>query len=105
MLYVSPSVERILGVGADEVLGSAQQEMHHADDLPRVKAAFLQARSTGRAQVEFRFRHGDGSWRWLDLTVTDLLADPHVEALVLTGRATTQRRPPEHAPRLNYAAQ
>jgi diguanylate cyclase (GGDEF)-like protein/PAS domain S-box-containing protein len=101
MIYASPSVERILGVGVDEVLGSAQTETHHPDDLPRVKAAFLQARSQGRATVEFRFRHRDGSWRWLDLTVTDLLADPDVEGLVLTGRDTTERRLAEEALRLS----
>ncbi|MBV8161723.1 MAG: PAS domain S-box protein, partial [Acidimicrobiia bacterium] len=96
-VYVSPSVRGILGLDPSDVLGSPQDRLHHPDDLPRVIDAFAVAMDIGRADVEFRIRHSDGSWRWLELTVTNLLLDPDVEGLVLTGRDITTRKQAEEA--------
>lgn len=52
--------------------------------------------------VEFRFRHRDGSWRWLEATGTNLLADPAVGGLVVNSRDVTERK--ESAGRLWHQA-
>src|SRR5438477_158112 len=80
-----------------DLLGAPQNQLHHPDDLPLVIDAFADAMQTGRAEVEFRVRHCDGSWRWLELTCTNLLHDPDVEGLVLTGRDITVRKRAEDA--------
>src|SRR5947209_7675094 len=85
-VYISPSVRGIVGIDAQDLLGSPQNQLHHPDDLPRVVAAFAEAMEAGRADVDFRVRHRDGSWHWLELTVTNLLHDPDVEVLVITWR-------------------
>src|SRR5438552_16520346 len=99
--YVSPSLKRLVGIDPIEVIGLANVDVHHPDDLPRVIEAFEQALTCGRADVDFRVRHRDGSWRWLELTVTNLLNDPDVEGFVLNGRDVTDRRRAEEALRVS----
>ncbi|MBV8296792.1 MAG: diguanylate cyclase, partial [Acidimicrobiia bacterium] len=100
-LYVSPSVRDIAGVDPEDVLEAPHNAVHHPDDFPRVVGAFDDAMQHGRADVHFRIRHRDGSWRWLELTITNLLHDPDVEGLVLTGRDVTERTLAEEALRVS----
>ena len=44
------------------------------------------------ASAEVRFRHADGSWRWMDLTLSNRLGDPNVRGLVANLRDATDRR-------------
>ena len=39
-----------------------------------------------------RWRHADGSWRWLESVRTNLLADPDVGAVVINSRDVTEQR-------------
>src|SRR5207248_4205220 len=96
-VYVSPSVRGIAGVDPREVLGAPQNQIHHPEDLPQVVDAFYKAVEGDQAQVESRVRHRDGSWHWLELTITNLLHDPDVEGMVLIGRDVTERKNAEDA--------
>jgi diguanylate cyclase (GGDEF)-like protein/PAS domain S-box-containing protein len=100
-LYVSPSVRTVIGANPAELVGSCDSGLHHPDDLPRVIDAFFDAVRDGRGEVDFRFRRLDGSWRWLQLTITNLLDDPDIEGLVLAGRDVTERKQAEEALRVN----
>jgi diguanylate cyclase (GGDEF)-like protein/PAS domain S-box-containing protein len=101
LLYVSPSVRGVAGVNPEDILGSSQNDMHHPDDLSRLIEAFSAAVRNGRAEVDFRFRHRDGSWRWLQTTIINLLDDPDVGGIVLAGRDVTERKQVEEALRVN----
>jgi PAS domain S-box-containing protein len=67
--YSSPSCQRILGHAAHEFLADADLLAHliHPDDLPRYlnhrQGTELQSAS---GALEFRVRHSDGSWRWIE---------------------------------------
>jgi PAS domain S-box-containing protein len=45
-----------------------------------------------RPLVEYRFRHKDGSWRWLESIGTNLLDDPDVGEFVVNSRDITERK-------------
>jgi PAS domain S-box-containing protein len=63
--YQSPSIERILGYGQDEMVGDKAFDYVHPDDLGKVERAFAEGLKDHlrRPSVEYRFRHKDGSWR------------------------------------------
>jgi PAS domain S-box-containing protein len=68
-VYVSPNVEAVLGYTPAEVLGTPSflTDIVHPDDLARQTAMLRQAAARGQhaAESEVRWRHRDGSYRWL----------------------------------------
>src|SRR2546421_5036079 len=77
LLYVSPSTTGLLGYKPDELVGRIAFEMIHPDDVEstmQVLAAIVQ--EPGKSvRDEFRARHQNGSWRWIEGIGTNLLAD------------------------------
>jgi PAS domain S-box-containing protein len=92
--YQSPPIARILGYGAEELVGRNAFDLVHPDDRAATWAAFAAAVADPACAptVEFRFRHQDGSWRWLESTVANLLADPDVAGVVVNARDVTERK-------------
>jgi PAS domain S-box-containing protein len=92
--YESPPIERILGYHREELLGRNAFELVHPDDRAATWAVFETALAdpTLVPTVEFRFRHSDGSWRWLEATGTNLLIDPNVGGFVVNSRDITERK-------------
>jgi two-component system, NarL family, sensor histidine kinase UhpB len=77
-VFYSPEWKRQIGYRDDEIANdfSEWQRRVHPDDLAPMQAkvqAFL-ANPVGRHETEFRFRHKDGSYRWI-YTHADVLRD------------------------------
>ena len=87
--YASPSHERVLGYGLEELVGQNAFSFIHADDLEKVRAAFVGA--DGATSLQSRFRHKDGSWRVLESFGRDLSHLPGVNGLVINSRDVTDR--------------
>ena len=93
--YQSPSVQSVLGRAAESYAGRTLSGIIHGDDLAAMRAVFHKVLAGGRgatAHVECRVRHADESWRDVDTTLTNLVEDPDVEAVVLNSRDVTVRR-------------
>ena len=88
--YASPSHERVLGYGLEDLVGQNVFTFIHADDLGSVRDAF--ARADGEASLECRFRHKDGSWRILESFGRNLSHLPGVAGLVVNSRDVTERK-------------
>jgi len=99
LLYASLAASSVLGYAPGESPGRATFELVHPDDLAQVHALFrdLVTRSAGATRAEFRVRHKDGSWRYLEATAIDRLDEPAVEAIVVTCRDVTDRRQAEES--------
>jgi PAS domain S-box-containing protein len=92
--YGSPTTARLLGFAPEELVGRNGFELVHPEDVEQAWCLFgrlLQAPG-GSNTAAYRFRHKDGSWRWLEVTGTNLLADPAVQAVVVNYRDVTERR-------------
>jgi PAS domain S-box-containing protein len=98
-LYASPAASRINGAPLHEFMGRNAFEIIHPDDQQRVGHAFQETqRTTGASTVcQFRLRHRDGSWRWIDAVATNRLEDPAIGAIVVNYRDITERKRAEEA--------
>jgi diguanylate cyclase (GGDEF)-like protein/PAS domain S-box-containing protein len=95
ILYESPSVRQTLGYEPRELVGRNAFEYVHEDDRQEVLEQFLELRSQGgerKRPVPFRFRHKDGSWRYLEGIGSNRLSNPSVRAVVVNSRDVTERR-------------
>ena len=97
--YASPSLGRILGYPPASCLGGSFFNWVHADDQHELLNEILETGrgSPGTRRVEFRIRHQDGSWRWIESTITRLTDAEEVETFVLNLRDVTERKESEAA--------
>jgi PAS domain S-box-containing protein len=92
--YVSPAVTRILGYDPDELVGHEGYEFVHPEDRKRNANAMERVLSdpSKSETVEVRFRHADGSWRWIEATMRNRLDDDVVDGILLSSRDITERK-------------
>ena len=68
--FVSQAAEGVLGYAPQELIGRKALDLTHPDDRPSVMAFFDQliaaGPSTRPSPYQFRGRHEDGTWRWLE---------------------------------------
>lgn len=96
IVYASPAMTRILGYGPDEALGLKGIDLIHPADHENVMAIRDGASQLGdTAGLRMRARHKDGSWRWLEGTVTNYLEDPSVRSRVYNLQDCTERKQTE----------
>ena len=92
--FVSPAVERVLGLAPDNLTGRSLLDWIHPDDQPRVRAFLTDM--LGREDVtlnsEWRIRHADGTWRHLETLATNLTRDPSLRGVLLNSRDITDRK-------------
>jgi PAS domain S-box-containing protein len=70
-LSINPAWTRLLGWSEDEIKSMHVSELRHPEDAPASIAARAQlAHGATTVRMENRFRHKDGSWRWLQWTMT-----------------------------------
>ncbi|MEP7355889.1 MAG: ATP-binding protein [Anaerolineales bacterium] len=91
--YASPASAGVLGIAPSELIGRNVFELIHPDDLPDVGSlmATLLDKPGGSVTAEYRMRHHDGTWRWVEGTGTNLLNEPGVQAIVANYRDITER--------------
>jgi diguanylate cyclase (GGDEF)-like protein/PAS domain S-box-containing protein len=75
---------RMLGFERDELIGRRALELVHPEDRSRAIDAWVELlqRPGGSTRVRLRHRHGDGSWRWLEVTDHNRLGDPFTPRVV-----------------------
>ena len=93
-LYNSPAYQKILGYGPEELAATPAMDQIHPDDYARVLEAAEKARNTGRGErLEYRIRHKDGSWRFIESTASAIRnQEGETDGLVIVNRDITQRK-------------
>jgi PAS domain S-box-containing protein len=93
LTYTSPAATGVLGYAVEDLVGRSMFDLLHPDDLPRIGAIFagLLEQPGATAAAEYRMRHQDGSWRWVEGTGTNLLAEPGVQGIVANYHDITER--------------
>jgi PAS domain S-box-containing protein len=95
--YLSPSITRLLGYRPEGLVGHSMLNLVHPDDQERIAGLFEQLVHAPGARItaEYRLRHADGSWRWIEGTGTNLLDEPGVQAVVVNFHDITKLKESE----------
>ncbi|MFC4062922.1 putative bifunctional diguanylate cyclase/phosphodiesterase [Planomonospora corallina] len=94
ILFISPSVERILGTPAETWIGGPVTRCTHPDDLPTLNELSRRLRQEPRATAtcQVRMRRADGTWRWLEIAGANRLDDPSIRGIVSNVRDVTETK-------------
>jgi diguanylate cyclase (GGDEF)-like protein/PAS domain S-box-containing protein len=92
--YQSPSATRILGYRPGSLEGQRITALVHSDDAEQALAMYtgVAFRAGLSVTTQWRVRHRDGSWKYLEVVANNLLSDPTVEGIVLTMRDVSERK-------------
>jgi PAS domain S-box-containing protein len=92
--YVSGGVKNSLGYTSEERQSNNLFQHIHPDDHEALRAKYQQL-VDGEIKAysrEFRFRHKDGSYRWLESSYTSALDNPLIAGIVINSRDITERK-------------
>jgi len=93
LLYVSPSVENLLGYDPDELTNVRAIDLLHPEDRERCKRVVTEALEAGqRPRVEFRIRTKDGGYLWVESVGKELEGTGSRRELVITTRDISERK-------------
>jgi PAS domain S-box-containing protein len=96
--YASPSYERILGYRSEELVGTSALEMIHPDDRDEAARRLGTMLAAGAGSVQFRQRHRDGSYRWIESTGRNVVDGAgNLLGSILGSRDITERKDAESA--------
>lgn len=92
--YVSLSYRRALGYEPEELVGKSLFDLVHPDDVPSLQVAFERASQSFFGDVpEFRFRHADGHFIWVEASGSFLRdAEGNPAGAVFSTRDVSERR-------------
>jgi diguanylate cyclase (GGDEF)-like protein/PAS domain S-box-containing protein len=92
-IYASPATERVLERRPEDLIGTNGFEIIHPDDVEDQAAGLLQVVEdpTTTVRSEARILLPDGSIRWVEGTIANLMDDPAIGGVVVTFRDATER--------------
>jgi diguanylate cyclase (GGDEF)-like protein/PAS domain S-box-containing protein len=91
--YISPSHKQVLGYEPEELVKQWSIEFIHPDDREKIMQSIRGILAAGKHEaMEFRLRHADGHYLWLE-TVGSLILDDNGEkvGIVFSSRDITER--------------
>lgn len=101
-IYVSPSIEKVLGYTQEEAMNLDIYSAVHPDDLLENQRVMEKAIFNPNLPIQghvSRILHKDGTYHWYDSIVVNLLNDPAVGGIVDNIREVTERVETEKANR------
>jgi len=103
--YVSESCERILGYKPEELINiSVIEKMIHPEDQERTIAGLSDIiENSKNGGTQYRHRHKNGSWVYLEAFGTNQINNPLIKSVVLNVRDITDRKIAESKVRLSDA--
>jgi PAS domain S-box-containing protein len=92
--YESPSVEKVLGYTATELVGQSLFEYIHPDDFANTYDNFTHTSQSSdlALPIEFRCQHKDGSWRTLEAISQKFIDTSAQTRVMVNSRDITERK-------------
>jgi chemotaxis family two-component system sensor kinase Cph1 len=97
ILYGSAATTKLFGYRPEEIVGRNCLELIHPEDREHSSRALrdVVTKPTDPLQWDARVRHKNGNYSWVESTVSNLLVEPDVQAIVVNHRDINARRAAE----------
>lgn len=94
LIWENPSKVHTLGYTQGHFVGRNIFELMHPDDMKWSRIIYLQVVKKPASSQDgvLSIFSSDGTWRWIEATVTNLLHEPSVQAIVVNYRDITERK-------------
>ncbi len=94
MTFISSAVERVLGYRAAALVGTNLRDLLHEDDLQEATTFFAEALACPGITMpgEWRVKHHDGYWVYVESIGNNLISDANVQGIVINTRNVTERK-------------
>lgn len=92
--YASPSALRIFDYENVDYKKLNPDELTHPEDLPMVLTSLKKLIENPGTVItlQYRFKHGNGSWIWIESVFSNLLNEPAIEGIVINFRSIDERK-------------
>jgi len=92
--YRSPNIERLFGWRPEALDGVSVWDNVHPEDLAPIQQRFSEIIGTPNAiaETDCRFRCGNGSYRWIQITAMNLLHDPDIRGVLANYHDISERK-------------
>jgi len=103
--FISPAARKMLGYTPEDFVADDPASLTHPDDLQEVISQLQQifGNPAYSPTLQYRFRHRNGTWRWIESTFSNRLSDPDIHAVVINFRDVTERKKTEEALQISEA--
>ncbi|MEP7166100.1 MAG: PAS domain S-box protein, partial [Ferruginibacter sp.] len=94
-LYASPAVQKVLGYTEEEAMLLDLSLLTHPEDISLVSSQMKEVIASPGKTIKAdarRMLHKDGSWRWLEPTLTNMLHDPAINGIVDNFHDVTEKK-------------
>lgn len=97
ILFSSDSVKNVLGYTPEEIANEGVTPFIHPDDIEEFFKKFntLAKHPGEHTTLQYRVRHKDGTWAWLETLAVNHLETPNIQALVGNFRNITKQKEAE----------
>ena len=98
LLYVSSSVKKVLGYSVEDLLHSSVFDIIHPDDIPNAIENKNEILLTPGSSFYYqqRRKHKNDSWIWCEGSLTNMLNEPGINALVSNFRDISEKKITEY---------
>jgi PAS domain S-box-containing protein len=92
--HKSSNIERWFGWKPEEVVGKSTWENVHPDDLNSAQqfVGNLMNKTDSVGTTECRYRCKDGSYKWIEISMTNLINDPDIQGILGNYHDITERK-------------
>jgi PAS domain S-box-containing protein len=90
--YANLATTRLTGYPLMDLEGMNGFALIHPDDLRNLKEQLALVEHNEESSLEYRLHCKDGMWRWIESTITNLLNNCQVEAVMCISRDITKRK-------------
>ncbi len=95
IMYISPTLRRILGYTEDEFVGfSKERSLIHPDDLLLIQEQFqkvIEGKRKSTTSFTVRIKDKEGRWRWIESILTNMIENPAINGVVSNFRDVTEQ--------------